>query len=159
MSGRIKIYLKNWDSPWRWNVVMRLNCWIIKSHTITFAGILNSTNQGKSLSSFLLLHVYEAQKGNRKAHHLKNFSLMHLWSLSIYILFGKNQRSRSCLFIIFPSAIYVCRRAWDFCFSVVLLCVLSFCLILTTKIISLYSCGCPCIYFHWQIQCQLWRGN
>lgn len=101
VSGKIKIYLRNWDSPWKRNVVMNLNCWIIKSHTITFGGISNSANQCKSLSSFLLLCVYEAQKGNRKARHLKNSSLVHLWSLLIYILFGIKTKK----VIIFPSVL------------------------------------------------------
>lgn len=108
VSGKIKIYLRNWDSPWKRNVVMNLNCWIIKSHTITFGGISNSANQCKSLSSFLLLCVYEAQKGNRKARHLKNSSLVHLWSLLIYILFGI--KTKKSLFS------QVCWRAWVFHF-------------------------------------------
>ena len=93
---------------------MSLNCWIIKSHTITFAGILNSTNQGKSLPSFLLC-VYGAQKGNRKAHCLKKFSLMHLWSLLIYILFGEKQRWRSCRF---PKCCMCVQAGLGFSFSV-----------------------------------------
>lgn len=109
------------------------------------------TNQGKSLPSFLLLCVYGAQKGNRKAHLLKKFSLMHLWPLLISILCGKKQRWRSCHF---PKCC-VCGEGLGFLFSVVL----PFRLLLTTKIKFLYSCGCLWIYFCWQIHCQLWRRN
>lgn len=68
-------------------------------------GSIKFSNQCKSLSSFLLLCFYEAQEGNRKAHHLKNFSLRHLWSLLIYILFGgkKNKGGVAGLFLIFRS--------------------------------------------------------
>lgn len=67
------------------------------------------------IASFLPLCVCEAQKGNRKARDLKNFSLMHLWSLLIYILFGKNKEGGAGL-LIFPSAACVCRKAGIFAF-------------------------------------------
>lgn len=82
----------------------------------------------------------------KKAHHLKNFSLMHLRSLLIYILLGKNKEGGAGLFIIFPSACCAHARArereresLEFLLSIVFFCVLLFCLILTTKIMSLYS--------------------
>lgn len=75
----------------------------------------------------------------KKAHHLKNFSLMHLRSLLIYILLGKNKEGGAGLFIIFPSACCARERerVWNFCF-------------LLSSSVSFYSVSfllqksCPC---------------
>lgn len=160
MSGRIKIYSKNWDSPWRWNVMMSLNCWIIKSHTITFAGILNSTIQGKSLSCFLLLRCLWASERQQEGTSPEElFINAPVISFDLHFFWKKKKRRRRCSFHHFSKHCMCVQAGLDFCFSIVLLGILLFCLILTAKSISLYTCGYSWIHFHQQIRYQLWRGN
>ena len=87
------------------------------------------------ITSFLLLSVFQAQKVNRWAHQLKNFSLKHP-SVLIYILFGGKQRRRSWSFCHFFKCCVCGQKYMDFLLSIIFLCVLPFCLILTTTIIS-----------------------
>lgn len=111
--------------------------------------------------SFLLLCIYEAQKGTREEHQLKNISLMHL-PLLIYILcrVGKGeQRRRSWSLVIFPSSVSVFAEGLEVLLLIVYLCILPFYLTLTTKIISLHSFDCPWICLHWQAHSQLWIGK
>lgn len=93
--------------------------------------------------SSLRLCAYKAQKGNRKAHQLKNMSLMHL-SLLIYILcwVGEGEQRRRSWSLSFSQVLCVCTGPGSFVSYCLPLCP-SILPVLTTKIISLHSFGCP----------------
>lgn len=103
------------------------------------------------ITSFLPPSVYGAQKGNRKAHHLKKFHYCTCDLFWFTFCLGKNKDGGA---VNFPKCCMCVQEGLGFLFSVVL----PFCLLLTTKIKFLY-CGCPWIYFCWQIHCPLLRRN
>lgn len=82
-------------------------------------------------------------------------------SLDLHFVWGRNKGGVAGLFFILPhAACEGCRRwcegVWKLCFPTVLFGVFLFSVINPTEIISLCSCGCPWIYFHWQTCNQLW---
>lgn len=87
---------------------MSLNCWIIKSHTITFAGILNSTIQGKSLSCFLLLRCLWASERQQEGTSPEElFINAPVISFDLHF-FWKKKKKEALFFSSLFQALHVC---------------------------------------------------
>lgn len=122
MSGRINIYLRNGDSPWKWNVMMSLNCWIIKkphSDLCRYIKFHKPMQMAFPLPPSLCLWDSERRQ---EGHHLKNFSFMHLGSPLIYILFGKKRTEEEMVFSSFPQVLHVCAEGQILASCFLLLC-------------------------------------
>lgn len=113
MNGKINIYLRNWDSSWKWNVMMSLNCWITKkphSDLCRYIKFHKPMKMAFSLPPSLCLWDSERPSLEELFIHAPGISV------DLHFVWKKNKLRKSWSFCHFPKCCMFVQKGLDFGF-------------------------------------------